>query len=90
MTARSLSVVLLLLGLSACGGAAGPPCDDGLALVGVTVIDGWDAAQIYDLSAWPAAPQITRMGATLRLRCGMSILDITPVPDGVDISGQIA
>ena len=37
MKAHSLTVVLLLLGLSACGGATGPPCDDGLALVGVTV-----------------------------------------------------
>ncbi|MEJ6389490.1 sulfatase-like hydrolase/transferase [Gymnodinialimonas ulvae] len=57
---------------------------------GVTVIHGWQADQTYDLSAWPEAPTITQTGDVVRLRCGLSIVDITGVPHGTDITGQIA
>lgn len=57
---------------------------------GVTVIDGWHPEQSYDLSAWPAPPAITRTGTTLRLRCGLSIVEITGVPEDTDITAQLA
>ena len=56
---------------------------------GVTVINGWHADQTYDLSAWPAAPTQTRTGTIIRLRCGLSILEIKGVPSDTDIKGQI-
>jgi hypothetical protein len=56
---------------------------------GVTVIAAWDAAQRYDLSAWPKPPVITRTGTTARLRCGLSIVEVHGVPEGADIGGQV-
>ncbi|MEX3014496.1 sulfatase-like hydrolase/transferase [Gymnodinialimonas hymeniacidonis] len=57
---------------------------------GVTVIHGWTAEQTYDLSAWPTAPTITQTGDTIRLRCGLSIVEITGAPEGTDITRQLA
>ena len=53
------------------------------------VIDGWTADQRYDLSAWPAPPVVSRNGTTVRLRCGLSIVEIKGVPEGTDITPQI-
>ncbi len=56
---------------------------------GVTVINGWQPDQTYDLNAWPAAPTVSQTGDTIRLRCGLSIVEITGVPEGTDISKQL-
>ncbi len=61
-----------------------------IAWGGVTVIHGWDGAQIYDLGAWPGAPAIHDLGhGTRRIRLGLSIVDIEGVPDGHDVAGQL-
>jgi arylsulfatase A-like enzyme len=61
-----------------------------IAYGGVSVIDGWDAAQTYDLTAWPAAPLITARGTAVRLRVGLSIVDIHGAPDAATVTAQIA
>jgi hypothetical protein len=57
---------------------------------GVTVLTGWHADQVYDLSAWPAEPAVTRRDSgTVRVRAGLTIFDVMDVPGDVDIAGQI-
>lgn len=57
---------------------------------GVCVIRGWDRVQVYDLSGWPAAPVVTDMGGGVwRLRLGLEIVEVTGVPAGVDLRGQL-
>ncbi len=61
-----------------------------LAYGGVTLIDGWDATQRYDLSAWPGPPQITDQGDGLwQIRLGLSIVEVTGVAAGADVSAQV-
>ncbi|GAA5065902.1 sulfatase-like hydrolase/transferase [Roseibacterium beibuensis] len=57
---------------------------------GVTIIDGWTPDQRYDLSAWPTPPKLTTPGPQqVRLRTGLTILDLHGVPEGADIAAQI-
>ncbi|ABD56182.1 sulfatase-like hydrolase/transferase [Jannaschia sp. CCS1] len=56
---------------------------------GVTVITQWDADQTYDLSAWPAPPTITRSVNRVRMRCGLTILDLHDVAAIADITAQL-
>jgi hypothetical protein len=57
---------------------------------GVTVLTGWHADQVYDLSAWPAEPAVTRRDSgSVRVRAGLTIFDVMDVPGDVDIAGQI-
>jgi hypothetical protein len=57
---------------------------------GVTVLTGWSPQQTYDLSDWPAPPRRLRPApGTVRLRAGLTILDIHGVPDDHDIAPQI-
>jgi len=56
---------------------------------GVTIIATWDREQCYDLSAWPKPPTISRLPTGTRLRCGLGILDIHGLPEGVDIRRQV-
>ncbi|NKX43558.1 sulfatase-like hydrolase/transferase [Roseicyclus persicicus] len=61
-----------------------------IAWGGVCVIRGWDAGQVYDLSGWPAPPEVTaRGGGVWRLRLGLGIVEVTGVPAGVDLGGQV-
>ncbi|MCU4653696.1 sulfatase-like hydrolase/transferase [Roseibacterium sp. SDUM158016] len=57
---------------------------------GVTVLTGWTPEQVYDLSAWPAPPRISRPApGTVRLRAGLAIVDISDVPEDHDIGPQL-
>ncbi len=61
-----------------------------IAYGGVTRIDGWDATQRYDLSAWPAAPEITEHAPGVwRLRLGLSILEVSGVEADADLAAQV-
>ncbi|WP_333711802.1 sulfatase-like hydrolase/transferase [Yoonia sp.] len=57
---------------------------------GITIIRGWSADQTYDLSDWPDLPTITHYpdGQT-RLRCGLSIVEISGVTDAQRLRDQI-
>ena len=57
---------------------------------GVTRISVWDETQIYDLSAWPAPPQIARRaGGEVDLTLGLSVVRIAGVPAGHSVAAQI-
>lgn len=56
---------------------------------GVTVIMQWHKDQTYDLSAWPKPPQITDAQTHIRIRCGLTILDIHGAPEGTDVTAQL-
>lgn len=60
-----------------------------IAYGGVTVIDGWDATQTYDLRNWPGPPRITVHGPIMRIRLGLSIVDIHGAPDVATVAAQI-
>lgn len=56
---------------------------------GVTYINGWTAEQRYDLSAWPAAPQVRRMaGGVVELSLGLTFVLIAGVPEDHGIESQ--
>lgn len=57
---------------------------------GATVeITGWDAAQSYDLSRWPARPEMLRLGSGgTMLWHGASCLVVTDLPEGADLMAQ--
>lgn len=61
-----------------------------LAYGGVTHVGGWTAGQVYDLTAWPQPPRISRRadGAT-DVTLGLSVLRILGVPRDHDLSAQI-
>ncbi|MEZ5912835.1 MAG: sulfatase-like hydrolase/transferase [Paracoccaceae bacterium] len=61
-----------------------------IAYGGVTVIERWQEGQVYDLSRWPARPAIEdRGGGCLRLRLGLSIVDIHGAADPAALSAQV-
>lgn len=61
-----------------------------IAYGGVTRIHSWQADQEYDLSDWPAAPEIGRDTAgRVRLSLGLSVVEITGVPPRADIGTQL-
>ena len=62
-----------------------------LAYGGVTHVSQWDALQSYDLTNWPKAPQIThRPTGEVDVTLGLSVLRISGVPQGHDITGQLS
>jgi hypothetical protein len=60
-----------------------------IAYGGVTHVRRWRAEQGYDLSSWPATPQLSRRGTECQLRLGLSVLRIDNVPEEHDIDGQL-
>jgi arylsulfatase A-like enzyme len=61
-----------------------------LAYGGVTHVSQWQAEQVYDLTAWPKPPQITRRpDGVLDVTLGLSVLRIAGVPGDHDLSAQI-
>ncbi|WP_309665300.1 sulfatase-like hydrolase/transferase [Tabrizicola sp.] len=57
---------------------------------GVTLVSQWTSEQIYDLSAWPKPPRITRRPAgAVDVTLGLSVLRIAGVPDVHDLTTQI-
>ena len=61
-----------------------------LAYGGVTHVGQWRAEQVYDLSAWPKLPQVSRRAdGTVDVTLGLSVLRIAGVPGDHDVSGQI-
>jgi Ca2+-binding RTX toxin-like protein len=61
-----------------------------LAYGGVTQVSAWAAEQVYDLSAWPKPPQVTRRADGLvDVTLGLSVLRIAGVPEGHDLATQI-
>ncbi len=55
---------------------------------GVTVVT-WHPDQRYDLSAWPSPPTITQTQTGLRLRCGLTIVELEGVSNDADITHQL-
>jgi arylsulfatase A-like enzyme len=60
-----------------------------IAYGGVTHVRRWRAEQGFDLSSWPATPQLSRRGTECQLRLGLSVLRIDNVPENHDIDGQL-
>ncbi|RMA41703.1 sulfatase-like hydrolase/transferase [Rhodophyticola porphyridii] len=60
-----------------------------IAYGGVTVIEKWQAEQTYDLSRWPGPPRITARGDAIRLRLGLSIVDLHGAPDPAAVETQL-
>jgi hypothetical protein len=57
---------------------------------GITIIKPWSADQTYDLSDWPEAPEIQALdGAKVRLRLGLSIVELHRASDAARIKKQI-
>lgn len=56
---------------------------------GVTIIRRWNKDQIYDLSDWPKPPVIHAMVNRIRLRSGLSIVDLHLANDPDQIRAQI-
>ncbi|HQY44380.1 MAG TPA: sulfatase-like hydrolase/transferase [Paracoccaceae bacterium] len=62
-----------------------------IAYGGATFISGWDETQVYDLSQWPAPPNIRRCAnGAVDLSLGLSLVRIANVPAEVSIEAQIA
>jgi hypothetical protein len=59
---------------------------------GVCVIERWDAAQHYDLTAWPAQPTLSHHPdwGGVRIRLALSIVDVIGAPDCKTLSAQIS
>ncbi len=61
-----------------------------IAYGGVTHVSGWDAAQVYDLSLWPAPPNIRRRGnGDVEFSLGLSLVRISGVPPEVSVEAQM-
>ena len=61
-----------------------------LAYGGVTHVSRWAAEQVYDLTAWPKPPQVTRRAdGAVDVTLGLSVLRIAGVPEGHDLTAQI-
>lgn len=61
-----------------------------LAYGGVTHVSRWSPEQVYDLSAWPKPPEVSRRAdGSLDVTLGLSVLRLAGVPDGHDIRAQI-
>lgn len=61
-----------------------------IAYGGLTIITQWSGGQVYDLSGWPVPPVIEDRGnGTIRLRAGLSIVEIRGVGDSAAISKAI-
>lgn len=61
-----------------------------VAYGGVTVIRRWTPDQTYDLTKWPAAPEIQNLGEDrMRLRLGLSIVELHGVKNAIIIADQI-
>jgi len=61
-----------------------------LAYGGVTHVSQWAAEQVYDLTAWPQAPRVTRRpDGAVDVTLGLSVLRIAGVPEGHDLLTQI-
>jgi arylsulfatase A-like enzyme len=61
-----------------------------LAYGGVTHVGQWTSEQVYDLSAWPKPPQISRRpDGVVDVTLGLSVLRIAGVPGDHDLSVQI-
>ncbi len=60
------------------------------AFGGHSIVQRWRPEQIYDLSDWPGLPEIeTGLPGRLRLRLGLSILDLLGARDPEQIRAQI-
>jgi arylsulfatase A-like enzyme len=61
-----------------------------LAYGGVTHVSQWAPEQVYDLTAWPKPPQVLRRSdGRVDVTLGLSVLRITGVPEGHDLTTQI-
>jgi Ca2+-binding RTX toxin-like protein len=60
-----------------------------LAYGGVTHVSQWQPEQVYDLTAWPKPPEITRRADWVDVTLGLSVLRISGVPEGHDLTTQI-
>lgn len=61
-----------------------------LAYGGVTHVSRWSPEQVYDLSAWPKPPEVSRRAdGSLDVTLGLSVLRLAGVPAGHDIRAQI-
>jgi hypothetical protein len=61
-----------------------------LAYGGVTHVSQWAAEQVYDLSAWPKPPQVTRRpDGAVDVTLGLSVLRIAGAPGNHDVLSQI-
>jgi Ca2+-binding RTX toxin-like protein len=61
-----------------------------LAYGGVTHVSQWNDTQVYDLSAWPKPPQITRRAdGPVDVTLGLSVLRIAGVPPDHDLTPQL-
>jgi Ca2+-binding RTX toxin-like protein len=56
---------------------------------GATVVDKWAAGQVYDVTAWPAKPHMTRHKDIVDFTLGLSLLRIQGVPTGADVTAQL-
>ena len=57
---------------------------------GITIIRPWSAEQIYDLSSWPNTPEIKVFDdGRVRLRLGLSIVELQRVEDAALVKDQI-
>jgi arylsulfatase A-like enzyme len=55
---------------------------------GATVIEAWAAGQIYDFTAWPRMPELTRHADMAEFTLGLSVLRVLGVPEGTDMAAQ--
>jgi hypothetical protein len=56
----------------------------------VTHVSQWAAEQVYDLTAWPRSPQVTRRAdGMVDVTLGLSVLRIAGVPEGHDLRTQV-
>ena len=60
-----------------------------LAYGGVTHVSQWQPEQVYDLTAWPKSPEITRRADRVDVTLGLSVLRISGVPEDYDLTTQI-
>ena len=56
---------------------------------GVTIISVWAAGQIYDFTAWPAKPALTRKGDVAEFSLGLSVLRLMGVDARADLHAQM-
>lgn len=61
-----------------------------LAYGGVTHVGQWQAGQVYDLTAWPRPPAVTRRAdGAVDVTLGLSVLRVAGVPEAHDLATQI-
>jgi len=61
-----------------------------LAYGGATHVSRWEEGQLFDLSAWPKPPEVSRRAdGAIDVTLGLSVLRLTGVPRDHDIRSQI-